>query len=52
MPMNSLAIRMPEELRKQLEHEAKTDGRSLSNLIIKVLNDYIESKSEDKEKSM
>lgn len=49
MPMNSLTIRMPDELRKQLEQEAKTDGRSLSNLIIKVLNDYVESKSKDKE---
>lgn len=48
MPMNSLTIRMPDELRKKLEQEAKTDGRSLSNLIIKVLNDYVESKSEDK----
>jgi len=48
MPMNSLTIRMPDELRKQLEQEAKTDGRSLSNLIIKVLNDYVESKSKDK----
>lgn len=50
MPMNSLTIRMPDELRKQLEQEAKTDGRSLSNLIIKVLNNYVESKSEDKKK--
>lgn len=50
MPMNSLTIRMPDELRKQLEQEAKTDGRSLSNLIIKVLNDYVENKSENKEK--
>lgn len=50
MPMNSLTIRMPDELRKQLEQEAKTDGRSLSNLIIKVLNEYVEGKSEDKVK--
>lgn len=50
MPMNSLTIRMPDELRKQLEQDAKTDGRSLSNLIIKVLNDYVESKSKDKDK--
>lgn len=50
MPMNSLTIRIPDELRKKLEQEAKTDGRSLSNLIIKVLNDYVESKSEDKKK--
>lgn len=50
MPMNSLTIRMPDELREKLEREAKTDGRSLSNLIIKVLNDYVESKSDSKKK--
>lgn len=50
MAMNSLTIRMPDALREKLEHEAKSDGRSLSNLIIKILNDYIEDKSEDKDK--
>lgn len=48
MPMNSLTIRMPDELRKKLEDQAREDGRSLSNLIIKILNDYIERKSVDK----
>lgn len=50
MAMNSLTIRMPDELREKLEHEAKSDGRSLSNLIIKILNDYVEDKSDDKNK--
>lgn len=50
MAMNSLTIRMPDKLRENLENEAKTDGRSLSNLIIKILNDYVEDKSEDKDK--
>lgn len=50
MAMNSLTIRMPDKLRESLENEAKTDGRSLSNLIIKILNDYVEDKSEDKDK--
>lgn len=49
MSASNFTFRMPDELRKQLEQEAKTDGRSLSNLIIKVLNDYVESKSKDKE---
>lgn len=47
MAMNSLTIRMPDSLREKLEHEAKSDGRSLSNLIIKILNDYVEDKSDD-----
>lgn len=47
MPMNSLTIRMPDELREKLEQEAKQDGRSLSNLIIKVLNDYISKKEKN-----
>lgn len=51
MAMNSLTIRIPNELREKLEQEAKTDGRSLSNLITKVLNDYVDSKSEKESKS-
>lgn len=50
MAMNSLTIRIPDALRKNLENEAKADGRSLSNLIIKILNDYVEGKSDDKDK--
>ena len=49
MPMNSLTIRIPDELRNKLENEARADGRSLSNLIIKVLNDYISNKLTDKD---
>lgn len=50
MSASNFTFRMPDELREKLEHEAKNDGRSLSNLIIKVLNDYVESKSENKDK--
>lgn len=50
MSASNFTFRIPDELRKRLEQEAKTDGRSLSNLIIKVLNDYVESKSRDKDK--
>lgn len=44
MPSSSFTFRIPDELREKLEQEAKRDGRSLSNLIIKVLNDYISEK--------
>lgn len=50
MSASNFTFRMPDELREKLEQEAKRDSRSLSNLIIKVLNDYVENKSEDKEK--
>lgn len=50
MSASNFTFRMPDELREKLEQEAKTDGRSLSNLIIKVLNDYVESKSDSKKK--
>lgn len=50
MSSSSFTFRMPDELREKLEQEAKRDSRSLSNLIIKVLTDYVKSKSEDKEK--
>lgn len=45
MSSNSFTFRIPDELRKRLEHEAKLDGRTLSNLIIKVLSDYVDNKS-------
>lgn len=48
MAMNSLTIRVPDELRERLEKEAKEDGRSLSNLITKILNEYVSGKTESK----
>lgn len=48
MSSNSFTFRMPDELRKKLEHEAKIDGRTLSNLIIKVLSDYVDKKTDNK----
>lgn len=50
MSASNFTFRMPDELREKLEQEAKRDSRSLSNLIIKVLNDYVESKSDKGEK--
>lgn len=52
MPGNNFTIRMPDELREKLEQEAKKDSRSLSNLIIKVLSDYVNSKPEGKKKNV
>lgn len=51
MSSSSFTFRMPDELRDKLEQEAKADSRSLSNLIIKVLNDYVDSKSDSDNKS-
>lgn len=35
-------ITFPKELKSELEELAKQDGRSLNNLVIKVLTDYVE----------
>lgn len=42
---SSFTFRLPDELRSELEKLSKEDGRTLSNLIIKILRDYVESKS-------
>ena len=34
-------IRMEDDLKKRLEAEAKGEGRSLNNLIVHVLSDYL-----------
>lgn len=39
---SNFTIRLPEDLRKQLEEIAKDDGRTLSNLIIKFLKEGVE----------
>lgn len=44
MSSSSFTFRLPDELRAALEKLAKEDGRTLSNLIIKILRDYVESK--------
>ena len=36
-------ITFPKELKSELEEIAKQDGRSFNNLVIKVLNDFVES---------
>jgi hypothetical protein len=43
-PTPTVTIRMPEEIRCQLEDIAKTDDRSLSWLILKILRDYLEAR--------
>lgn len=49
MSSSSFTFRIPEELREKLEQEAKNDGRSLSNLVIKILNEYISKKEKCEE---
>ena len=36
-------ISFPKELKSELDEIAKKDGRSFNNLVIKVLNDFVES---------
>lgn len=46
MPMHNFTIRLPDELREKLEREARKDGRSLSNLIVRILDEHVSSKKE------
>ncbi|OXB94683.1 ribbon-helix-helix domain-containing protein [Parageobacillus galactosidasius] len=38
-------ITIPKELKKQLEEIAKQDNRSFSNLVVKILKDYVRNSS-------
>lgn len=43
--MNKMySLRFPEELKNKLQKIADEDGRTLSNLIVKILNDYVKEK--------
>lgn len=46
MPSSNFTIRLPDDLRKQLEEIAEKDGRTLSNLIIKFLNEGVKNYGE------
>lgn len=39
----NFSLKMEIELREQLQHIADKEGRTLTNLIIKILNDFIEN---------
>lgn len=52
MSSSSFTFRIPNEIREKLEQEAKEDGRSLSNLVIKVLSEYVECKPVGKKKNV
>ena len=46
--MNKMySLRFPEELKEKLQKLAKDDGRTLSNLIVKILSDYVQNKESD-----
>lgn len=49
MQTHSYTFRIPDDVRYKLEILAKKDGRTLSNLIIKILTDYISSHPVTKE---
>lgn len=43
--MNKMySLRFPEELKEKLQTIASKDGRTLSNLIVKILSDYVQDK--------
>lgn len=48
MPSSNFTIRLPDDLRKQLEEIAKKEGRTLSNLINKFLNEGVANYGESK----
>lgn len=39
-----LNIRIDEKLKKRLERQAKREDRSVSNMILKVMRDYLDEK--------
>ena len=46
--MNKMySLRFPEELKEKLQILADKDGRTLSNLIVKILSDYVQNKESD-----
>ena len=46
--MNKMySLRFPEELKEKLQKLAKDDGRTLSNLIVKILSDYVQNKESE-----
>ncbi len=48
---NNFTVRLPEDLRKQLEEIANEDGRTLSNLIIKFLKEGVKNYGKSKQQS-
>ena len=46
--MNKMySLRFPEELKEKLQILADKDGRTLSNLIVKILSDYVKNKESE-----
>ena len=46
--MNKMySLRFPEELKEKLQILADKDGRTWSNLIVKILSDYVQNKESD-----
>lgn len=39
--METIGVRVPKEVKEGLKTKAKKDGRTLSNLIKKILTDYL-----------
>lgn len=39
--MSAFSIRLPEELHEEIRKLADKDGRSVNNMIVKILTDYV-----------
>ena len=42
-----ISIRMTSEFKMQLEKQAQKERRSVANLVLKVMEDYLESQKDD-----
>ena len=43
MPTEQMSLRIPREVKEELERLAKEDGRSLSNYVVRVLTDHVKN---------
>ena len=41
MESTQICVRVPVELKSTLEQEAKKEGRTLSNMVLKILTDHV-----------
>ena len=48
--MTQLSIRVPDEMKKELEEIAEKDSRSVSFIVKKAIEDYLNQQKEEEEK--
>lgn len=50
MPTEQMSLRIPREVKEELERLAKEDGRSLSNYVVRILTDHVNAVSRRRSK--